>query len=351
LILAVWWLVAKSQIVNSALISGGFYLHTGNADFLDNAKPTSTIPKFKESPPLDRSDFKIIGTWSAAANVGSVQLGAVGPLGVWLGLADPKDRGVPFDLRAEILKNGAVIATAMLDSINGLRPATQSPKDFSIAFGSISDGRFGQGDVLSLRVLARISSHGKPNDSAKLRLYYDAANRASNFGASFTTRINTPPVANAGPDQTVFVGDTVTLNGSGSSDADGDPLTFKWAFISVPSGSGAALSNPAAVNPTFVVDRTGSYTIRLIVNDGTIDSVADIVIVSTTNSRPVADAGPDQTTLVGNNVTLDGSKSSDFDGDSLTYHWSFVSQPTGSTATLKNPTSVNPAFVSDKYGD
>ncbi len=83
---------------------------------------------------------------------------------------------------------------------------------------------------------------------------------------------NHPPIANAGPDQSVYVGDTVQLDGSKSSDVDGDPLTFKWSFNSIPSGSSATLLNPSAVNPTFVADKPGTYVVQLIVNDGKVDS-------------------------------------------------------------------------------
>ena len=104
------------------------------------------------------------------------------------------------------------------------------------------------------------------------------------------------PVADAGPDQTVLVGDTVQLDGSGSNDPDPlDTLTFAWSFVSVPAGSTATLSDPTAVNPTFVVDVSGNYVVQLIVNEGTVDSLPDSVSISTDNSPPVADAGPDQT--------------------------------------------------------
>jgi hypothetical protein len=66
----------------------------------------------------------------------------------------------------------------------------------------------------------------------------------------------------------VFVGSTVLLDGSQSSDVDGDPLTYRWALTSVPPGSTATLSNLAIVTPTFRVDHAGTYVAQLIVNDG-----------------------------------------------------------------------------------
>ena len=161
---------------------------------------------------------------------------------------------------------------------------------------------------------------------------------------------NSAPVANAGPDQTVSFGATVTLNGSASSDVDGDPLTYAWSFVSRPAGSLAALSNTTVVNPTFVADKAGAYVVQLIVSDGLVNSAPDTVSISTSNSAPVANAGPSRTVSVGTTVTLDGSGSSDVDGDPLTYAWAFVSRPAGSAAALSNASVVNPTFVIDKAG-
>ncbi|MGR9106888.1 MAG: PKD domain-containing protein [Gammaproteobacteria bacterium] len=162
------------------------------------------------------------------------------------------------------------------------------------------------------------------------------------------TNVNRAPTANAGPDQTVTVGETVQLDGSGSTDLDGDPLTFHWA-LSAPDGSAAALSDPNIVNPTFVIDLPGSYVAQLIVNDGQVDSAPDTMITNVINSAPVADAGPDQTAAVGETVQLDGSGSSDVDGDSLTFHWSLTS-PAASSAALSDPNIANPTFVIDAPG-
>ncbi|MBW2440373.1 MAG: PKD domain-containing protein [Deltaproteobacteria bacterium] len=159
---------------------------------------------------------------------------------------------------------------------------------------------------------------------------------------------NQPPVADAGPGKTVFVGDTVTLDGSGSSDGDGDALTFSWS-LTTPTGSTATLSDPTAVNPTFEVDVFGTYVAQLVVNDGSVDSAPSSANIDTENSAPVADAGQNPNVVVGETVTLDGSGSSDVDGDALTFSWS-LSAPAGSTATLSDSTAVTPSFVADVAG-
>ncbi len=164
------------------------------------------------------------------------------------------------------------------------------------------------------------------------------------------TTENSPPVADAGPDQTVFVGDTVQLDGSGSSDVDGDPLTFSWSLSSIPAGSTATPSDPTAVNPTFDIDLPGTYVAQLIVNDGTVASAPDTVVATTTNSPPVADAGADQNVFLGDTVQLDGSGSSDADLDPLTFTWSLTVIPLGSAASLSDSTSATPSFVADVQG-
>jgi RHS repeat-associated protein len=161
---------------------------------------------------------------------------------------------------------------------------------------------------------------------------------------------NTRPVANAGDEQTVQVGETVTLNGSASTDADGDSLTYAWTLLSKPTGSQAVLSSSTAVNPSFLVDKPGEYTLQLIVNDGKMDSGPDSMTISTRNSAPIAQAGPDQTAQVGVAVTLDGSASTDVDGDPLTYRWTLPVKPAGSQASLNNSSAISPVINPDRPG-
>jgi hypothetical protein len=164
------------------------------------------------------------------------------------------------------------------------------------------------------------------------------------------TTENSAPVSHAGADQAFLVSDTVQLDGSLSSDVDGDSLTFKWAFVSKPGGSTATLSDTTVMQPTVDVDIAGTYTLQLIVNDGTLNSAPDTVTISTENSAPVSRAGADKAVRVNDTVQLDGSASSDADGDTLTYKWSFLSKPGGSLAVLSSKTTAKPTFKVDGAG-
>ena len=162
--------------------------------------------------------------------------------------------------------------------------------------------------------------------------------------------LNSPPVAHAGSDQTVFVTDLVQLDGSASQDVDHNPLTYYWTLPTVPSGSIAQLDNPNIMAPSFVADLPGTYIGQLIVNDGWVDSVSDSVVISTENSRPVADPGSPQTVYVGDYVQLNGANSSDVDGDALNYRWAIVSSPAGSNAILNGINTSTPSFIPDMPG-
>lgn len=147
---------------------------------------------------------------------------------------------------------------------------------------------------------------------------------------------NSAPVADAGVTQKVLAGDVVMLNGSASSDADNDSLTYAWTLTSKPEGSNANLSPANFFNPTFTADLAGSYVASLIVHDGiTSSSTASVSIFAVIeNIAPIAHAGAAQNVDIGSEVTLDGSLSSDANGDTLTYDWTLVSIPDGSSALL-----------------
>ncbi|MBN1334618.1 MAG: hypothetical protein JXB39_01525 [Deltaproteobacteria bacterium] len=174
---------------------------------------------------------------------------------------------------------------------------------------------------------------------------------------------NTPPRANAGADITQSGDEVVELDGSGSFDADGDPLKYHWSFEYLPETSGVderlapfTVNHSAeAVTTTFAPDMAGTYVVELVVNDDRANSAPDYVVVTITGQDeiPVANAGEDATVKLGLEVNLNGSRSYDPAGHPLTYQWGLVDVPAASHLTLDSlvgATTATPTFQPDVMG-
>lgn len=135
-----------------------------------------------------------------------------------------------------------------------------------------------------------------------------------------TLIVNTPPVAEAGPDQTVCADKTVTFSASASSDPDRNRLTCHWDFGDDSSAEGE--------NVTHTYKKAGHCQVRLTVTDdsgASCNSDEDTLSVKV-NAAPVADAGPDREAFARgahDAVFFDASRSSDPDRDPLNFHWDF----------------------------
>ncbi len=160
--------------------------------------------------------------------------------------------------------------------------------------------------------------------------------------------VNEPPVADAGDDQTVTVGDEVTFDGSGSSDSDGTIENFTWSFT-----HDDAPEEVYDETSTFTFDIVGIYTVTLTVTDDDGATATDTMTVTVedvvvpTNDPPVADAGTAETVTVGDEVTFDGSGSSDSDGTIANYTWTFTYD--GETETLYGVSSTFTFEVAGTY--
>jgi PKD repeat protein len=159
------------------------------------------------------------------------------------------------------------------------------------------------------------------------------ASGAANATASdeLAIRVNHAPVAEAGP-ETVTDSLYVTLDGSGSSDGDGDHLIHTWDF-----GDGSAPALGEVV--THAYPRSGVFPVTLTVDDGT--GLANATALDATrvviDARPVAVAGANRDVCSGDAILFDGSASHDPDGGLLRYDWDFGD---GTRAEIVNPTKT-----------
>ncbi|HOO46359.1 MAG TPA: PKD domain-containing protein [Deltaproteobacteria bacterium] len=154
------------------------------------------------------------------------------------------------------------------------------------------------------------------------------------------TQLNTSPVADAGADIHAYVGEQVVLNASASYDPDGDVLAFAWTQT---SGASVELAGANTAAPSFTPTTSGVLQFTVEVSDAQVSSADSVLItIDDVNQVPLADAGDDQVVYAGEGVVLDGSLSSDPDGDEISFIWSQIQ---GTRVSLSDANSASPSFV------
>ncbi len=192
--------------------------------------------------------------------------------------------------------------------------------------------RVGDGKCWSepARVAVRVLPHnfpplvkGPPDASVELPVP-----RGASGAAALPDSGNRPPVVAVAPGGTVAPGREIVLDGSGTSDPDGDLLEFWWEQVSGPPVR-MLKGKPDSPVWTCRLQQTGNYVFRMRASDGRREAVSGPVTftVASGNLPPKADAGRDIIAEAGKPVRLDGSRSKDPDGDALTYRWRQIEGP------------------------
>jgi hypothetical protein len=153
---------------------------------------------------------------------------------------------------------------------------------------------------------------------------------------------NLPPVANAGANQAVAEGASVVLDGRGSTDPNGDTLSYRWSQTagSAVTLMGANTSTPSFTAPTGLT-ANAALTFSLIVNDGYFDSAASTTAVTVASANPSANISSQATVTVSSeNVGTNQQASKAVDGVSdgypgdYTREWATVGQGAGAWLNL-----------------
>ena len=155
---------------------------------------------------------------------------------------------------------------------------------------------------------------------------------------TITISANQAPTANAGSNQSVAVGASVTLDGTGSTDPDSNTLTYSWAKT---SGPAVSLNGATTAQPTFTAPSSPSVIVFTLSVTDELTTVTDTVTV-TVSTGLIANAGQDQNVTTGDVVTLDGTNSANTAGNTLTYSWAKTSGP---SVTLNGATTAQPTFT------
>jgi len=188
-------------------------------------------------------------------------------------------------------------------------------------------------------------------------LYFEFYDATMNSIGSYTWDIycdRTPPAnADAGPDQYVYSGETVYLNGLNSHD-NGNPISYYWSFeyydkydpeFSIPFPVTARAAQTYFVAPECLSEVTATLNIYDDVRNITTDEC--IIYILHENIPPVADAGYDQTTFEGNIVILDATDSYDDDNSIVSYKWT---QESGPSVTIIDSESPQASFETPEVG-
>ena len=262
------------------------------------------------------------GTWSQSQSF-TVTVADVNRDPVW----SPPAGGYVLSMNEGAASNLNVLASDLDQQCGGAAPVlslVSAPSSLTVTF---TDQGGGSG---LLHVVAGFDAAG--THQIKLRASDVTAGSADVFVTVTVVNVNRAPVAACGGPYSGLVGTAVSMSSSGSSDPDGDALTYWWTYGDGYSGSGTTPSHTYAVG--------GTYNVCLTVTDQSAPSLSDTecttVTVQSLNRVPVASCDGPYRGFVGAPVSMSSTGSSDADGDMLTCAWTYGDGANGTGAAVSH---------------
>ena len=265
-----------------------------------------------------------IGESAPVANAGpdrSIELGATVNLDPFSS-TDVDANGQSLSTAWTVIHKPAGSNAELGDAVKGRLPFTPDVAGTYVVQLSVSDGASTDSDTVVVEVGTAANTNIAPVPRVAV------------------TDIGGGPLATT---PTVVVGDVMYLSGVGSSDGDGDNLTYKWALVAVPDGSSASLEGATRPISSLVPDVAGDYIASLTVDDGQ-SSRTTTILLSSSAVGLVAEAGPDIVLPQDRVISVDGSASAASDPATATYMWSVLGLGTSGAAeasTIDTPLDVS----------
>ena len=193
--------------------------------------------------------------------------------------------------------------------------------------GEVVEYRWDLGDGTTLAEPSGRHAYDAPGTYRVVLTVRDNSGVANGVGTDgFEVVVNEPPVAEAGPDRHVAIGEVITFDGGASTDPDGALAQHRWDFGDGATGNGQVVD--------YAYRTSGTYQVTLTVRDnsGTRTSTDSDQLAVVVNEPPIAEAGENQL-VTSSEVRFDAGGSRDPDGAIATYAWDFGDGASGNGAT------------------